>query len=131
MARIELLPKTRYRVYLGRARDFAGQMERAAEDRAWNSVGLLAVHCVISACDALAVERAGRRWSGQDHSGVLAILDSLRLPGSTVALRQVSEVLSMKSRVEYEAREFTEREAQKLRLQATRVIAWAVGLLPE
>ena len=80
MSRIEALPKSRYRVYLKRALEFAGQMDRAASDEAWNAVGLLGVHSVISACDALTVGRAGQRWSGQDHARRSGSCD---FPGNT------------------------------------------------
>ena len=124
MARTEVLPKARYSIYLARAREFARQMDRAAADRAWNSVGLLGVHCVISSCDALTVQRAGQRWSGQGHAGVVGMVSSLGLPKSDVVLRQIAQVLERRNRVEYEAREFTEREAEEVRQQATRILRW-------
>ncbi len=130
MARTEVLPKARYSIYLARAREFARQMDRAAADRAWNSVGLLGVHCVISSCDALTVRRAGQRWSGQDHAGVVGMVRSLDLPKSDVVLRQVAQVLERQNRVEYEAREFTEREAVEVRLQAARILRWVSSELP-
>jgi hypothetical protein len=124
MARTEVLPKARYSDYLARAREFAHQMDRAAADHAWNSVGLLGVHCVISACDALTVQQSGQRWSGQDPSGVVGMVSSLRLPKSDAVLRQVANVLDRKTRVEYEAREFTEREAAEIRQLSTRIFHW-------
>lgn len=130
MPRIEVLPKTRYTVYIGRAKEFARQMDRAALDRAWSSVGLLGVHCVISACDALTVQRAGQRWSGQDHAGVHGVLSSLKLPKAESVLRQLSNVLDQNNRVEYEAREFTEREAEGIRRDASRILSWILSQLP-
>ena len=131
MPRSEVLPKARYTVYLARAREFARQMDRAAAERAWNSVGLLGVHCVISACDALTVQRAGQRWSGQDHSGVIGMVNSLQLAKSEVAVRQIAQVLDKKNRVEYEAREFTEKEATEIRRLAARVLDWISSQLVE
>ena len=131
MPRSEVLPKARYTVYIARAREFARQMDRAAADRAWNSVGLLGVHCVISACDALTVQRAGQRWSGQDHSGVIGMVNTLQLAGSEAAMRQIAQALDKKNRVEYEAREFTEREATEIRQLAARILAWISSQLVE
>ena len=99
-------------------------MERAASDRAWNSVGLLGVHCVISACDALSVQRSGQRWSGQDHAGVREVVRSLGLPNAETALRQIANVLDQKNQVEYESREFTEREGNDIRRDASRLLGW-------
>jgi hypothetical protein len=83
LARIEALPKTRFQVYLKLAEEFSEQMDRAASAKAWNSAGLLGVHCVISACDALTVAVSGQRWSGQDHAGVHGVVRSLRIPGGS------------------------------------------------
>lgn len=123
MARTEPLPKSRYLVYLQRAKEFSGQMERAASDRAWNSVGLLGVHSVISACDALTVRLGGRRWSGQSHSGVLDVVRDLNLPDPDPLLRQIAEILELKNQVEYEDRVFTEKEALELKRTSERILS--------
>lgn len=129
MPRTEVLPKARHVVYLARAREFARQMDRATADRGWNSVGLLGVHCVISACDALTVQRAGQRWSGQDPAGVIGMVSSLPLARSEVAVRQIARVLDKTNRVEYEARQFTEREATEIRQLTLRVLEWVTSQL--
>jgi ElaB/YqjD/DUF883 family membrane-anchored ribosome-binding protein len=129
MARTEVVPRSRHAVFIARAREFAQQMDQAADDQAWNSVGLLGVHCVISACDALTVQHAGQRWSGQDHAGVIGVVSSLHFPRSDTVLRQISNVLDKKNRVEYETREFTEREAEEVRENATRVLKWVTAQL--
>lgn len=130
MARTEVVSKSRYTVYLARSREFAAQMDRAAAEGAWNSVGLLGVHCVISACDALTVQRTGQRWSGQDHAGVIGMVGSLRLSDIDRVLRQVSHVLEAKNRVEYESREFTKREAEVVRQATSRILSWVSSHLP-
>jgi HEPN domain-containing protein len=122
MARTEPLPKSRHKVYLDRAEEFSRQMVRAASEKAWNSVGLLGVHSVISACDALTVRLAGVRWSGQDHSGLLSVVSSLKLIDAP--LRQISDVLEKKNEVEYESRVFTEKEAEEVQRRAMRVLTW-------
>lgn len=126
MARLEPLPKSRYVVYLDRAQEFSRQMERAASERAWNSVGLLGVHAVISACDALTVGVAGKRWSGQSHRGIVDLVRELNLPDASAPLRQIGEVLEMKNLVEYEARVFTEKEAIEVKHRAERVLRWVL-----
>lgn len=122
MARIEPVPKSRYAVYLDRGKEFSRQMERASSERAWNSVGLLGVHSVISACDALTVRLSGKRWSGQGHGGVLDLVRDLELPNSDELTRQIAGVLEMKNRVEYEDRVFTEREALELKRVSERIL---------
>jgi hypothetical protein len=124
MSRTEVVPKGRYTVYLSRAEEFEEQMVRAASQGAWNSIGLLGVHCVISGCDALTVRLAGQRWSGQDHAGVYGVVSSLNLPGASVALRQISNVLDQKNRIEYEARAFSRAEATEVSQAASRFLSW-------
>ncbi len=130
MGRTEVVPKARYAVYWERSSEFAKQMDRAASEGAWSSVGLLGIHSVISACDALTVQRAGQRWSGQDHSGVVGMVGSLHLPDSDRIVRQISRALEAKNRVEYESREFTGKEAEDVRQSASRVRAWVKSQLP-
>jgi hypothetical protein len=124
VARTEVLPKSRSQVYLPRAEEFAKQMDVAAPGHACNAVGLLGVHCVISSCDGLTVGLTGQRWSGQDHSGVHGMVQSLRLQHSEAALRQIADVIDQKNRVEYEAREFSEKEAEEVRKKARRILTW-------
>src|SRR6202007_3220880 len=102
-------------------------MDRASADKAWNSVGLLAVHSVIASCDALTVYQNSQRWSGQDHAGVVGMVGSLRLPDSVKALRQISGVIEGKNQVEDESRPFTEREAEDLRGSAARILKWVIA----
>lgn len=130
MGRTEVVPKGRYAVYWDRSKEFAGQMNRAAAERAWNSVGLLGVHSVISACDALTVQRTGQRWSGQDPAGIVGMVGVLHLHETDHATRQISHVLEAKNRVEYESRGFTQREAEDVRRSVERVLAWVKLQLP-
>ncbi|MGD0588138.1 MAG: hypothetical protein ABSA63_05020 [Thermoplasmata archaeon] len=124
MGRIEALSKNRAPVYLRGAEEFAQQMDVAASSRAWNAVGLLGVHSVISSCDGLTVGLAGQRWSGQDHAGIRGMVQSLKLPHSEVALRHIGDVLDQKNQVEYEARDFSEKEAEEVRKKARRILIW-------
>lgn len=129
MPRVDAVEKVRHIVYLRRAQEFAQQMDRAAIERAWNAVGLLGVHSVISACDALSVQQTGKRWSGQGHQGALAMVRALNLPSSEPALRQIANVLEKKRRVEYESREFTEREAGEVQRDTARLLSWVLTRL--
>lgn len=129
MGRTEVVPKSRFKVYWERSTEFAEQMDRAADEGAWNSVGLLGVHSVISACDALTVQQTGQRWSGQDHAGVVGTVAALKLADADRMVRQVARALEAKNRVEYESRKFTEREAQDVRQCVSRFRTWVKPLL--
>lgn len=124
MSRVEIVSRDRYRVYLERAEEFQAQMLRAEADGAWNSVGLLAVHSVISASDALTVRLSSKRWSGQDHDGVHGLVASLGLEGASTALRHLTNVLNHKNKVEYEARAFSRQEATEIGRASSRYLRW-------
>lgn len=118
--RITSLPKSKAAVYLRKASDFARSMEAALSDRNFDGAGLSGIHAVISACDALTVARLGLRSTAQDHQEVLKLLVLCDVP--TAFLTQVRETLAVKSRVEYEARQLSEEEADRLRLRVQRVL---------
>lgn len=48
-----LVEKSDYRVYLKKARDLHDIMISARDSENWTAVGLNAVHCAISCCDAM------------------------------------------------------------------------------
>ncbi|MCI4351815.1 MAG: hypothetical protein L3K14_00270 [Thermoplasmata archaeon] len=118
--RVSSLPKSTAAVYLRKASDFARSMEAAVSDRNFDAAGLAGIHAVISACDALTVTRLGLRSTAQDHSEVLKLLVRCNVP--TGLLTQVRATLAVKNRVEYEARQLSEEEAYRLRIQVRRVL---------
>lgn len=61
------VPPDRARIYWDKAQDFFRLMRDAAQSGNWNGAGLAAVHCAISATDALLVAKAGRRSSSKAH----------------------------------------------------------------
>ena len=120
--RISTLPKSTAAIYLRKASDFARSMEAAVSVRNFDAAGLAGIHAVISACDALTVARLGLRSTAQDHSEVLKLLVRCNVP--TPFLTQVRETLALKNRVEYEARQLSEEEADRLRVQVQRVLGF-------
>jgi len=51
--------KSDYKIYLNKAKDFYDTMFKARDAGKWTAVGLNAVHCVISCCDAMLVFHLG------------------------------------------------------------------------
>lgn len=129
MTRIQVVSRSKSTVYLLRASELSAQMDRAAAERAWNAVGILGVHAVISACDALTIGVAGQRWAGPDHQGVRGLIESLGLRDVAQPMRQVREVLEQKSKVEYLDREFKAGEAETVRTRTLRILTWVESQL--
>ena len=70
--------KNDYKIFLRKAKDFYEVMLNARDTENWTAVGLNAVHCAISCCDALLTFHLGIRSSGEDHMQAVDLL--LRLP---------------------------------------------------
>lgn len=119
-----------YRTYLRKATDFQEGMELAKEEGHPNSAALCAVHATIAAADALVSFHLGVRSTAQGHEEVTELMRQTKVAGVDERANQVRDVLGLKNRVEYEDREPTVPEVERLCLQATRVLAWVRGHLP-
>ncbi len=124
------ISKQLFRPYLEKAAEFYQLMKVAEEKCLWNGVGLNAVHCSISACDALTTFYLGERSKSQKHSDVVILLERIALEEIKERVRQVTAILAIKNLVEYEAREFHKTDAQRILIQTERLYRWITGNLP-
>jgi len=130
-------PKTKpvdraeWRLYLAKAADFYETMLAALASKNWNSVGLAAVHCSISATDALLASRTGTRSVSPDHGDVVQLLQrNVKSDGASQNSKCLLRIIRMKNEVEYESRSFTEREAAAIVRDTERYFGWVKSLLP-
>lgn len=120
-----------YLTYFKKAKDFYQTMHDATAKGNWNSVGLEGVHCVISATDALLAYTSGIRCTSQDHREVVRLLkEKIKTPQSVSHAKHLLKVISMKNLVEYEARDFNEKEARELAKHTERYFTWIKSLIP-
>lgn len=131
MAKIsaEKINKELFRIYLEKAEEFYRLMKDAEIQELWNGVGLNAVHCAISSCDALTTFYLGERSRSQKHEDVTILLRRIDLPEMPQKIKQVSSILSIKNLVEYEAREFYRSDASRIISQTERLYVWIKGKL--
>ena len=124
--------KTSYLNYLKKAQEFFQTMQKAYESGNWNSVGLEAVHCAISANDALLVFFGGIRSISPEHMDAVRLLteiiDSEEARKNSTHLRRV---VAKKNVIEYENRLFTKKEAEGVKLHAERFLSWTTPMLPK
>ena len=116
--------------YLRKALEFRHAMNAALAGHEANAAALNAVHCAISAADALCVHVGGNRSSSKNHADAVRFLAEL-VP-SEVGRRQadrLAAVLAKKNQVEYEERLFSLDEALTLSKQAERLFDWVRGLI--
>ena len=99
----------------------------------YNSATILAVHAVISACDALTSFYLQQRCASDRHLDVLSLIS--RLPFDKGELdaksKQIARVIDVKNVAEYEERLISAREAENAARDAERTLKWAIEKLPD
>jgi HEPN domain-containing protein len=118
-----------YGTYLQKADEFYEGMLDAVQRGNYAQACSSAVHCTISSCDAVAVKILGERGSGKSHDEAVRLLSAARPPGFEERLRQVRDVLSLKSKAEYGSERPSKNQAELAARQATRVYRWAKEVL--
>jgi HEPN domain-containing protein len=117
--------------YLKKAEEFYLTMVEAFQKGRWNAAGLAGVHCAISATDALLGKKARIRSSGESHLEAVQLLKQhIDDPQVGAQSQRVYRVLSEKSLVEYDSREFREAEAAAVVKDVGRYFEWVKGYFP-
>lgn len=129
-SRTEHLDKRNYRTYLQRASECAQLMDDASQRGLWGGALVNAVHCAISACDAVTTYYLGERSSGQRHTDVVFLLQRSAAPEAVSQVRRVQAILSKKSEIEYGATELPASRTRQVIEDAHAVLSWARRILP-
>lgn len=117
--------------YLKKAEEFYLTMAEAFQKRRWNAAGLAGVHCAISATDALLGKKIRIRSSSESHSDAVHLLKQhIQDPSIATQSQRLYRVLSEKSLVEYDSREFREAEAAAVVKDVGRYFEWVKGHFP-
>ena len=128
--KIKVTERSNYKTYLKKACEFYATMLQAKEIAKWNAVGLNAVHCAISSSDAMLVFYSGIRSSGDDHMAVIDLLStSLKLSDTKSKCETLRKILVKKSIIEYEDRDFTQKEALEILKLTERFYNWVVAAI--
>lgn len=116
--------------YLGKAQQFSRAMLDSLDKGDWDAAGLNAVHCAISANDAVLVFTGGIRSAGSKHDDSAMLLETIvQVPGTKNAASQLKRLVSKKNLIEYEERMFRNSEARDAVKNASRFLAWAEKVL--
>ncbi|HUW23421.1 MAG TPA: HEPN domain-containing protein [bacterium] len=122
------IKRSAYRTYLKKASEFYDIMLQAKNRKKWNAVGLNAVHCAISSSDAMLVFYGGIRSTSDDHLAVIDLLStSIKLPDGKPKCETLRKILVKKSIIEYENRDFTQKEALEILKLTERFYDWVVS----
>ena len=122
------IERREYKTYLKKASEFYDMMLQAKKRGKWNAVGLNAVHCAISSSDAMLVFYAGIRSISNDHLAVIDLLsNSIKLPDVKSKRETLRKILVQKSIIEYEDRDFTQKEALEILKLTERFYSWVIS----
>lgn len=122
--------KNDYKIFLNKAKGFYEIMLKARDSENWIAVGLNAVHCAISCCDAVLTFHLGIRSAGEDHMQAVDLL--MRLPPAVDdgEANTFKRIITKKNLIAYECREFRQTEAIDILKLAERFYRWTTSKLP-
>lgn len=119
-------------IYLAKSRQFSRAMTDSLSNGDWDAAGLGAVHCAISANDAVLVLAKGIRSTSSRHEDSVALLESLvSAPGVKNSVSHLKRLVAKKNVIEYEDRMFRESEARDAVKRASRFLTWAEAQFPQ
>jgi len=113
--------------YLKKATDNYEQMLVALRNNNYNSVGTLALQCVISSADAICVYEKGIRSISQDHFDVCDLVRSVTLPEAKEKSNLLRKIIAKKNLIHYERRNIYQAEADEIAKIATRFHQWVIA----
>jgi len=129
--RVRHVDKFAFRNYLKRAGECLNAALECLKNGWWNAAVINAVHCGISACDALTVFMRGVRHAGERHEDAISLLQTVDLPKDllTAKSKQLSRLLGVKNAAEYEERLMNENDAREAVKDAERFLGWVKEFL--
>ncbi len=130
LVKIREVQKVDYIIYLNRAKEFYGDMHMALDAEHWGTVGLLAVHGVISLCDALLVFNLGKRSAAEDHRQVVELFSQLSLKGVDMQTANLGRIIAKKHAIAYDGRDFRKSESLEIAKQVDRFFQWGLTQFP-
>lgn len=123
--------KSDYIIYLKKANDFYAITQKAADSELWAAVGLNAVHCAISCCDALLAFQLGVRSVSDNHMDAVDLLMRVPEAKDSGEANTYKRIIAKKNLVAYDCREFRQPEAIDIAKQAERFYNWTLSNLPK
>lgn len=110
--------------FMRKAEECEALMHIALEKEMHNAATILAVHCAISAADALTAYFLGVRHTGTNHADVQRLLTQIKDKEMPQKVRHLAMLLAVKGFAEYEERLVTPANAKEAVMHAGRFLAW-------
>ena len=90
----------------------------------FNASVTLVLQCVISSADAVCIFEKGIRSISQDHFDVCDLVGSLPIKDAKEKSKLLRKIISEKNLIQYERRNFYQKEASEIVKIATRFYQW-------
>jgi len=127
----KIVHKEFYKNYLKKAEEFLESCNKAFNNGSWNSCVINAIHCGISASDALTVFYLGLRHSGEKHEDVADLLKKTNLKDIKIKINQLISLLSLKNKTEYGEVLMDKHNAENAKKHAERFLSYVKSALRE
>ena len=98
----QTVEKNDYKIFLKKTKDLYNIMLTARDTENWTAVGLNAVHCAISCCDAMLIFHLGIRSISDDHMDAVDLLQRIPQFHNNAELNTFKRIIAKKSIVAYE-----------------------------
>ncbi len=115
--------------FVKKAEECEALMRIALENGMHNAATILAVHCAISAADALTVYFLGVRHAGTSHADVQRLLTQIKDKEMPQKVRHLAMLIGVKGFAEYEERLVTPANAKDAVTHAERFLSWVKSKL--
>ena len=125
MVKTKPIDKDSYLGYQKKAYHAFETMKLALDNKLWTAAGRETVFVCINMSDALLAKHNGLRNISKDHMDVVKVVATvLPMSDQKNQSNRLRKVIQMKNLIDYESREFSEKSANDIALQATRFYEW-------
>ena len=107
--------RSAYTNFMQKAEECFNAAKKSLESQEWNAAAINAIHCAISACDAMCVYFLGKRHAGEDHNQAAVLFKKIKSSEEfNTNANRIVRILRMKNMAEYEERLVYKSEAEKI-----------------
>src|SRR3989344_4611601 len=131
MIKTRQVSKYYYKNYLERGDDCYETMNERYSKGRYISAVINAVHCCISAADALTIFFKEQRHSGENHLETINLLKTLDIPELTAKISSFKQVIELKNNAEYGERTLSKNDADLAVKSTEKFFKFVKNLLKE
>ena len=124
--------KSMYANFLTKAEECFHACRNSFAAEEWNASAINAIHCCISACDAMCVYFLGKRHAGEAHEEAVNLFRAVKEDNDEIKANanRLLRTLAVKNMAEYEERLVNRSEAERILKDAERFLTFVKNELP-